>query len=145
MRTTETAMPATRASATFLFDLTEMRPDELYAGVVRQDGGDYHLILLPGEAHGVTWQEAKVFAAVVGGQLPSLNEQAIMMQNVRDEFPWQGAYWLSDSYDSGHSFFFDVSARGSCDYEKIDARLRTRAVRRVPAVSEQQRQRGGAR
>jgi hypothetical protein len=129
--TTTQPIPGASASVTFIFDRAELRPDELYAGLVQANGGAYHLILLAGEARGVTWQQAKVFAAVLGGQLPSLLEQAILHQNVRGEFPADGAYWLSDAYNNRNAFYYDVSGPGSCDYESIDAGLRTRAVRRI--------------
>lgn len=128
----------TSASVTFIFDRAELRPDELYAGVINGDSGSYHLIVLPGEARGVTWQQAKVIAAVLGGQLPTLAELALICRDVRGEFPADGTYWLSEAFDSKAAFYYDVGARGRCDFESHEALLCARAVRRVYVRQRQQ-------
>jgi hypothetical protein len=123
------------------FDHTRLRPDELYAGIVDGADGPYHLIVLPGEARNVTWQQAKAFAAVIGGHLPSVQEHDVLMESVRGEFTLDSAYWSSSTRDTDSAFYLDFSGTGHCDYESIDAGLRARAVRRVRAS---QRQQGGA-
>ena len=45
----------------------------VYAGIIRGVAGlpDMHLVLLPGRAEDVTWDQSVAFAADAGGELPT--------------------------------------------------------------------------
>src|SRR5262249_5501561 len=57
--------------------LGQLRSGERYAGLILGKDGEpgYHLILLPGEVEDKTWEQAKEWAASVGGELPTRREQ----------------------------------------------------------------------
>ena len=113
----------------------ELRAGERYAGLLLGLDGlmAQHLVLLPGEAEDVSWDEAKAWAAKAGGDLPTRQEQALLYANLKSEFKpewyWSGqehesngAYaWLQD-FDDGYQYNYDKSYEG-----------RARAVRRFTA------------
>jgi hypothetical protein len=43
---------------------------------------DHHLILLPGQVEGVTWEDAKTWAEKIGGSLPNRREQSKLTKNL---------------------------------------------------------------
>ena len=105
-------------------------------GVMAGQSGapDYLLIDLGAEPEkDVTWEEAKAWAASVGGDLPTRREQAVMFGNRADgqyqaRWYWSGeqhaaepAWAWGQFFNSGHQY----------DYHK-DGHYRARAVRRVP-------------
>jgi len=110
-----------------------LKPGEEYAGLVLgKDGApDHHLILLPGEAAEVTWQQAKDWSLKAGGELPTRREQSLLFANRGEDFKpsW---YWSSESYrDDGWAwcqYFYDGY---QYDGHKL-GQLRARAVRRLP-------------
>lgn len=75
----------------------------IYAGIVRGVAGqpDMHLVLL-GAAEDVTWDQAKEFAASVGGELPTRSEQALLFANLKDEFH-EDWYWSGEQHASSPS------------------------------------------
>jgi hypothetical protein len=91
----------------------------------------HHLILLPGEAVDVTWQQAKDWAASVRGELPTRQEQALLYANVKREFQprwhWSGEQ-CSDSDAWGQGFSYGNQGDDNKSYEG-----RARAVRRFNA------------
>lgn len=105
------------AKAQFLKD--NLKPGEHYAGLILgKDGNpDYHLILLPGEAEHVTWNDAIKWAKATGGELPNRREQALLYANLKEEFHpvwyWSGeqhaAYpgcaWMQYFYDGGQDTY----------------------------------------
>ncbi|WP_198116901.1 helix-turn-helix domain-containing protein [Massilia rhizosphaerae] len=115
----------------FTFDQAELQPGELYAGVVR-DGGIYrHLILLPAEAHQVTWQQAKTFAAAVGGELPNIDDHDVLWQNLRDQFTGEDAFWSSEWLNRQEALYLDFCDEPVRDWDSVDSPNRARVVRRL--------------
>jgi hypothetical protein len=111
----------------------ELQPGEHYAGmIIDADGApSHHLILLPGDADGVTWDQAETFAAEAGGELPTRREQSLLFANLKDQFE-QRYYWSSaqhaaiGDYAWGQYFF-----NGNQIILTKSAELRARAVRRL--------------
>jgi hypothetical protein len=109
-----------------------LKQGEIYAGLLLGVEGqpDHHLILLPGEAGSVTWEEAKKFAAKAGGGLPTRREQALLFANLQREFrsDW---YWSGEQRAAfGDCAWIQIFILGNQDYNLKSARLRARAVRR---------------
>jgi hypothetical protein len=104
----------------------------LYAGIVRGVAGapDQHVILLPGAAEDVTWDQAQAFAAEAGGELPTRSEQALLYANLKDQFEGDW-YWSGEQHASSPSiawiqyFLNGVQSNFRKSYEG-----RARAVRR---------------
>ncbi len=108
-----------------------LAPGERYAGLVLDDNGEpsHHLVLLPGEAEEVEWQEAKDWAEKQGGELPTCREQALLYANLRSEFKpaW---YWSNEAHGDASAWcqlFYD----GDQLYFPQNNELRARAVRRL--------------
>ena len=111
-----------------------LRPGEEYAGVMLGDDGkpSYHLILLPGDADGRSWSDAKTWASQQDGELPTRREQSLLFANLKSRF--QSAwYWSSDTYESNNatawcqtfSYGFQIT------YHEGNSLCRARAVRRL--------------
>ena len=109
----------------------ELQPGEHYAGLILGEGDDpaYHLILLPGEAESVSWDDAKTWAASVGGRLPNRREQALLFANVKSQF--QAAwYWSSEQHETnGSCAWFQNFDYGDQDYYLKSYEARASAVR----------------
>ena len=110
-----------------------LKKGETYAGILLGQNGapDHHLILLPGDAEGVTWAKAKEFVRKAGGDLPSRREQSLLFANLKEEFKgtW---YWSGEQYASDASYawcqYFDYGYQGSYH---VDDQCRARSVRRL--------------
>ena len=108
-------------------------PGERYAGLVLSADGEpwHHLVLLPGEAEDVTWEQAKEWATKQGGELPTRQEQALLYANLKGQFKpnW---YWSNQAHETNASWawcqHFDD---GTQDDGSQDNELRARAVRRL--------------
>lgn len=105
-------------------------------GVVMGENGqpDYLLIDLGIEpAADVTWDQAKAWAASVGGDLPTRREQAVMFGNRREGQFKPRWYWSGEAHAPDPSWAwgqrFDY---GGQSYAHKDGHFRARAVRRVP-------------
>ena len=110
----------------------DMKPGERYAGLILDDGGDpsYHLVLLPGEAEGVTWKDAKAFAKSAGGELPTRREQSLLFANLKGQFK-EAYYWSGEQHAADSDFAWCQSFNyGYQDDDDTDNELRARAVRR---------------
>lgn len=113
--------------------LIELKAGEEYAGlIVGKDGeASYHLILLPNQATGINWADAKAFAEKQGGELPTCREQSLLFANLKEQFEGE-YYWSSEQYpsDSGYAWCqgFSDGGQGTCS---TDDELRARAVRRL--------------
>ncbi len=110
-----------------------LKKGEHYAGILLGNFGeqDYHLILLPGDAEGLTWAKAKEFANKAGGDLPSRREQSLLFANLKDEFKgtW---YWSGEQHASGASYAWSqYFGYGSQSRNPIDDQCRARSVRRL--------------
>ena len=105
---------------------------EIYAGILLVDGKPaHHLILLPGDAKGLTWSKAGDWAKKRGGELPTRKEQALLFANAAEAFEHDW-YWSCEQY-AGYessawyqSFLYGTQG----DFSK-SSKLRARAVRRV--------------
>ena len=110
----------------------ELHDGEHYAGILLGKDGtpDQHLILLPGEAESVNWQDAKDFSAKAGGELPTRREQALLYANLKEQFQ-ENYYWSGEQHAaySGYAWCqsFDY---GDQDIISKSDKLRARAVRR---------------
>ena len=105
---------------------------ERYAGIILNDEGDpdYHLILLPGEAESIKWEDAKQWAADRDGKLPTRREQSLLFANLKGEFK-EAAYWSGQRHeDERYAWYqnFDYGHQG-CLHTYFE--LRARAVRRL--------------
>ena len=106
-----------------------------YAGLVAADdkfASDYHLVVLHGDREKLTWEEAKAWAASVGGELPKRKEQAVMFGNVPQLFE-RTYYWSGEQY-AGYDEYAWIQGftYGTQDTTLKGYRCRARAVRRFP-------------
>jgi len=103
-----------------------------YAGIIRGVNGalDEHLVLMEGEAEGVTWDAAGAWAHSKGGELPTRDEQRLLLSNLPDRFK-PGRYWSSEQTGPSRAWYqsFDPGYQ-SLDYHSYEGRAR--AVRRLP-------------
>lgn len=128
------AQTAKPTSVRFTADVT-LASGEIYAGLILDAVGQprHHLILLPGDAEDLEWEEAKAWAIEAGGELPTRQEQALLYANCKAYFQptW---YWSSEAHDSDGSYaWFQLFNDGSQYGYRKDDPLRARAVRRLTA------------
>ena len=113
----------------------ELRPGEHYAGLVLHDDGtpSHHLVLMaarPGER--LAWQDAKGWAAEVGGALPTRREQSLIYAHCRAhvEHEW---HWSSETYEGDASCaWFCIFNNGNQNNNHKDYETCAVAVRRIP-------------
>lgn len=110
----------------------ELKPGEVHVGtIINADGKGYHLILLPGDAAELTWQDAMDWATANGGELPNRVETALMFARVKSEFQpdW---YWTCEQSEGlpVYAWLQDFGSGGQHYGHKSD-RARARAVRRL--------------
>ena len=113
----------------------ELGPGERYAGLVLDDAGAplHHLVLLPGEADGVTWDAAKTWADLGPGELPTRQEQALLYANLKGAFQPEW-YWSSEEHASDGSYAWGQGFVNGGQYsDRKSYEGRARAVRRFPA------------
>lgn len=126
---------AATAAAPDVLDLPattiELRPGERYAGLILDDDGtpSHHVILLPGNAESLSWENAKVWAAKAGGKLPSRREQSLLFANLKNEF--QGAWYWSGELYSESSAWHQNFRYGGQSYDAKGYEARARAVRLI--------------
>ena len=104
----------------------------VYAGIVRGVDGalDQHLVLIDGEAEGVIWDAACIWAESVGGSLPTRAEQAVLFGNLKNHFQ-RDWYWSSEQAGPSTAwgqYFHDGYQHNY--YRSYEGRAR--AVRRLP-------------
>ncbi|PUA18277.1 DUF1566 domain-containing protein [Glaciimonas sp. PCH181] len=93
---------------------------------------DQHIILLPGQATGVTWMDAIAFAVRAGGELPTRREQSLLFANLKREFE-QRYYWSSEQHSALSDFAWGQSfSNGDQSIGHKGDVFRARAVRRLP-------------
>jgi hypothetical protein len=112
--------------------LPELKSGETYAGLIIDDKGSmHHLILLDGDADDAPHQQQLDWAKSIGGELPTRQEQALLYANCKAQFKadW---YWSGEAHASGSGFawyqHFDYGDQGTSG---IYNELRARAVRRL--------------
>lgn len=87
--------------------------------------------LLPGEAVGVTWEEAVAWAKEQGGELPTRQEMLALYANLKDEFKadW---YWSCEQHeDDPACAWVQYFGLGTQYYDRRSNQDRARAVRRI--------------
>lgn len=121
------SMPFVIPSATI-----NLRHGERYAGIMLDDEGnpDYHLVLLPGEAEAIQWEDAKKWAADRDGELPTRREQPLLFANLKGEFK-EAAYWSGQRYEDERYAWYQLFFNGNQYYNFTSTELRARAVRRL--------------
>lgn len=109
-----------------------LKKDEHYAGtLLGKDGApDQHIILLPGQANDVTFQQAQAFAAKAGGELPTRREQSLLFANLKEEFEWRW-YWSGEKHTDTRFAWNQDFVNGSQHDHYTISRLSARAVRRI--------------
>lgn len=111
-----------------------LNPGEVYVGILLGVDGqpDQHIILLPGEAEGVSWDAAKHFAQKAGGGLlPTRREQALLVANAKHEFK-PSRYWSWEQHAAVDGYAWcQYFNDGLQDFETKSVRLRARAVRKL--------------
>ncbi|MCA8026522.1 DUF1566 domain-containing protein [Burkholderia cepacia] len=110
---------------------------ERIAGAILDDDGtiNHYVILLPGEAESVNWEDAKAWAAERDGELPTRREQSLLFANLKSEFE-SAWYWSCEAHEtkSGWAWSQDFGSGGQNDGRQ-GSELRARAVRRfIPSV-----------
>lgn len=110
-----------------------LKEGERYAGIILNDEGDpdYHLILLPEEAESIKWDDAKQWAADRNGELPTRREQSLLFANLKGEFK-EASYWSGQHHEDERYAWYQDFRYGYQGYLDTAAKLRARAVRRVP-------------
>ena len=112
----------------------KLHPGEHYAGAVLDADGNHlrDLILLP-QRHGerLTWDDAKKWAEEVGGELPTLQEQALIYANCKPHL--EGVYhWSYEEYEGSASYAWLCDfIYGYQTYDPKNYELSAVAVRRV--------------
>lgn len=115
------------------FAIPPLNEGEIYTGaIIAPDGTGHHVILLPGDNDGASWNDQMEWAKSVGGDLPDRVEQALLYRHLVDRFQF-GWYW-SNTQHSGSSYYAwsQIFGDGYQDYDYEGRKLRARAVRRLP-------------
>ena len=113
--------------------LIELKSGEHYAGIALDAEGQpsHHLILLPGDV-GMTWSKAREWAASIGGELPTRQEQALLFANLKGKFE-PAYYWSNEQHASYTDYAWCQGfSNGSQGHYGKGSELRARAVRRLP-------------
>ena len=116
--------------------IPELNEGERYAGIVIDSATGqptHHLILIPHQPETrLTWDEAIIWAASLGAELPTRQESALLYTNLKLAFEptW---YWTGERY-AGYASgtwlqYFDT---GYQDTNNKGCKGRVRAIRRVP-------------
>ena len=111
-----------------------MAQGERYAGLILGADGKptHHLVLLPGDAEDLEWQQAVDWAEKQGGTLPTRAEQSLLFANLKGEF--QGAYyWSSQQHETNSGWaWYQYFYNGGQHYNYFKGNeFRARAVRRL--------------
>jgi hypothetical protein len=109
----------------------ELKAGERYAGLALKADGtpSHHLILLPGQAVDVNWQDATAWASTIGGELPTRQEQSLLFANLKSEF-MERYHWSCESYSSSSAWCQGFYRGGQSDSGHY-CELCARAVRRL--------------
>jgi hypothetical protein len=112
--------------------LPDLKSGETYAGLVIDDKGSmHHLILLDGDADDAPHQEQLDWAKSIGGELPTCQEQTLLYANCKAQFK-RAWYWSADLYASASGYAWCQFFNDGTQYSGgISTELRARAVRRL--------------
>jgi hypothetical protein len=111
-----------------------LKDGEYYAGILLGENGepDQHIILLPGQVVGQTWENCKAWAVLQGGELPTRREQRILFANAKGQFDSEW-YWSCEQHASNPSYAWSQNfVNGDQDILRKTCEGRARAVRRLP-------------
>ena len=113
--------------------LPDLKAGESYAGIIIDDNGSmHHVILLAGDADEAPHQEQLDWAKSIGGDLPTRQEQSLLFANCKKHFK-RDWYWSSELYEPGSGYaWFQIFDYGNQNLNYLSAGLRARAVRRLP-------------
>lgn len=113
------------------FGAPQLNEGERWVGTIISAGGKKeHVILLPGEANDINWQDATEWAASIGGQLPDRVESALLYNCMKDEFK-EEAYWTCETHTGNAEWAWSQDFRyGVQDNDGKGYERRARAVRR---------------
>ena len=103
----------------------------IYAGPSLDNERSVALVLLPGDAEDLTWEQAKAWAAEKEGSLPSRIDQLVLFKNLKSEFK-EAAYWscTPDAGDEAYAWCQGFGSGLQGTSHKTNT-LRARAVRRI--------------
>ncbi|KVR83063.1 DUF1566 domain-containing protein [Burkholderia vietnamiensis] len=103
--------------------------------ILDEDGAlSHYLILLPGEAESMTWDQAREWAEQQGGELPSRREQSLLFTNLQGEFE-SAWYWSGEEAETSGWAWYQYFSHGLQGSHRLHSKLRARAVRRfIPSV-----------
>ena len=103
---------------------------ETYACSIGDRRGELtHIVLLPGEHAGASQPEQLAWAQSLGGDLPTLAEQALMHEHCPDEFR-PVAYWSNRNDGDGWAWYTNFDSGGQ-NRSRQSNKLPARAVRRI--------------
>jgi hypothetical protein len=125
-------------TALFFPEVTiDIAPNEHYAGIIVGKDGEpsYHLVLVPGQAADVNFDDAMKWASKQGGDyvatLPTSREQAMLYANLKEQFD-ERAYWSCETHESESGWaWYQYFHDGSQGYSHKSHVLSARAVRRL--------------
>lgn len=112
--------------------LPPLEEGEVYVVSIGDRRGDLtHLILMPGDNDRASQPDQQAWAESVGGDLPTLAEQALMREHCPDEFK-DAVYWSKRNDGDGWAWFADFHDGGQYYYDE-GGKFRARRVRRIKA------------
>ena len=80
-----------------------------FSGVTtRPDGIHCAVVLLPGKAEDLNWEDAKAWAAEQGGELPTRPVAALLFANVKPALSPEW-YWTADGYSDSYAWLCDFN------------------------------------
>jgi len=113
-------------------EIPPLAEGEIYVGCIGDVAGNlHHVILLPGDAKGATWEKQMEWSKSIGGDLPNRIELAMLWANHRDQFE-KDWYWSNGTHHAkaGWAWYQDFGYGEQSVILKLNE-LRVRAVRRL--------------
>ncbi len=131
MTRTAAARKTAVAAIAAAFPIPTLAKNEVYAGVLVEDGKPkHHLVLLPGD-ESKKWKDAVAWAKKQGGTLPTRKEQALLFANAAGKFE-RAWYWSSEEYTGLADCAWFAHFSHGHQYGTLKSFVsRCRAVRRV--------------
>lgn len=115
----------------------ELSPGEHYVGRVSEDMGKagYHLVLLPGCARYVDFEEAKEWGARKGGDLPTLNELSLIFDELGPDDIDYRSHWSCQAVEQEERYAWAYKPHpiADCRMTLKNRKVFAVAVRRVSA------------
>ena len=110
-----------------------LKSGEIYAGLVlgMDEKPDEHLVLLPGNVVGVSWEKAVKWADSIGGRLPTRQELSILFANCKPHLikRW---HWSCETHESDASYAWGCGFNyGGQDYYRKSYEGAAVAVRTI--------------